>query len=170
MLPVHPGPTEDESREVPVELFVHAAGSEHPDIVEIEASALVRELLVGEGDGHVWVEEADVEVDLDITVEAAGIRHHHHVHRGRCRTVEVTVRYNGSYYRAYSPAATIRTVEKWAFGPEVAGFSPEQAAKHVLAVPGADHFLEDGVHIGSLVIPGECKVVLDLLPRSRFAG
>ena len=48
--------------------------------------------------------------------------------------------------------------------------SPEQAAKHVLAVPGADHFLEDGVHVGSLVGPHNCTVTLDLLPRSRFEG
>ena len=61
-------------------------------------------------------------------------------------------------------------MEKWAFGPEVANFSEEQAALHVLAEPGADHFLEGGVHIGSLVKPGSCKVILDLLPRSRFEG
>jgi hypothetical protein len=158
-------------QEVPVELFVHAAESEHPEIIEIQASAMVREILVvEEPDGHVWLEEADEEIDLDITVEAAGIGHRHHVHRGRCHQVEVTVRFNGPHERRYSPAATIATVEKWAFGHEVAGFSPEQAAKHVLALPGADHFLEDGVHVGSLVVPGSCKVVLDLLPRSRFAG
>jgi hypothetical protein len=158
-------------QEVPVELFVHAAGSEHPEIIEIQTSALVREILAREdSDGRIWVEEADEEVDLDITLEAARIGHRHHVHRGRCRRIEVAVRFNGNYERSYSPAATIATVEKWAFGHEVANFSPEQAAKHVLAVPGADHFLEGGVHVGSLVVHGSCKVVLDLLPRSRFAG
>ncbi len=40
----------------------------------------------------------------------------------------------------------------------------------MLAEPGADHFLEDGVHIGSLVRPSSCIVTLDLLPWSRFAG
>lgn len=83
----------------------------------------------------------------------------------------MAVRYNGEKYEhPYGPATTIKTVEEWAFGPKAAGLSPEQAAKHVLAVPGADHFLEDGVHVGSLVTPGSCEVVLDLLPRSRFAG
>lgn len=80
------------------------------------------------------------------------------------------VRFNGNYEHAYGPATTIKTVERWAFGPKVANFSEEQAAKHVLAVPGADHFLEDGVHIGSLVMPDSCTVTLDLLPRSRFEG
>jgi hypothetical protein len=154
-----------------MELFTHIPGSEHPEITEIEATALVRELLVeGDLDGRIWIEEADEEIDLDITLEAAGIRHRHHVYRGRCLRVEVVVRFNGDHEHTYSPATTIKTIEKWAFGPKVADLSPEQAAKHVLAVPGADHFLEAGVHVGSLVIPGSCKVILDLLPRSRFEG
>lgn len=154
-----------------MELFTHAAGNEHPEIIETKSTALVRELLVGGApDERIWTEEADEAVDLDITLEAAGIRHRQHVHRGRCHRVEVIVRFNGDHEHAYGPATTIKTVEEWAFGPKVADFSPEQAAKHVLAVPGADHFLEVGVHVGSLVIPGSCKVVLDLLPRSRFEG
>lgn len=154
-----------------MELFTHRPGNEHPEITEIDATALVRELLVGgDADGHVWIEGIEEEVDLDITLEAAAIRHHHHVHRGHCQRVEVVVRFNGNHEHRYGPATTIKTVEKWAFGPEVANLSPEQAAKHVLAEPGADHFLEAGVHIGSLVKPGACTVVLDLLPRSRFEG
>jgi hypothetical protein len=154
-----------------MELFTHTLGNEHPEIIEVEATALVRTLLVeGDLDAHIWIEEVDEEVDLDITLEAAGIRHHHHVHRGHCHRVEVVVRFNGNFEHTYGPATTIKTVEKWAFGPEVANFSKEQAAEHVLAEPGADHFLEEGVHIGSLVKPGSCTVTLDLLPRSRFAG
>ncbi|PZS37530.1 MAG: hypothetical protein DLM62_18700 [Pseudonocardiales bacterium] len=154
-----------------MELFTHTPGSEHPEIIEIEATALVRELLVEATlDGHIWIEEVNEEIDLDITLEAAGIRHHHHVHRGHCHRVEIVVRFNGDHEHIYGPATTIRTVEKWAFGPKVADLSPEQAAKHVLAVPGADRFPEGGVHVGSLVTPGSCKVVLDLLPRSRFEG
>ena len=154
-----------------MELFTHTHRNEHPEIIEVEASAQVRTLLV-EGDpaGHIWIEEVDEEVDLDTTLEAAGIQHHHHVHRGHCHRVEVVVRFNGNYEHTYGPATTIKTVEKWAFGPEAAKLSKEQAAEHVLAEPGADHFLEDGVHIGSLVMPGSCTVTLDLLPRSRFAG
>jgi hypothetical protein len=155
-----------------VELFVHTHGNEHPEIIEIEDTVLVRELLIEEEpDGRIWLEETDEEISLDVTLAVAGIRHHRHVHRGRCHRVKVVVRFNGRRFEhPYGPAATIKAVEKWAFGPEAAGFSPEEAAKHVLAVPGADHFLEKGVHVGSLVTTGECEVVLDLLPRSRFAG
>jgi hypothetical protein len=154
-----------------MELFTHTPGNEHPEIVELESTALVSALLLeSDPESRIWLEEVDEEVDLDITLEAAGIRHHHHVHRGRCHRVEVTIRFNGNFTRSYGPATTIKTVETWAFGPEVANFSKEQAAEHVLAEPGADHFLEDGVHIGSLVKPDSCAVTLDLLPRSRFAG
>jgi EAL domain-containing protein (putative c-di-GMP-specific phosphodiesterase class I) len=150
-----------------MELIVHSSGNEHPEIVEIEKAAFVRQVLVeDDAEGHVF----DEEVDLDVTLQACGIRHHDHVHRGRCRRVEVVVRWNGNHEHEYGPATTVKTVEKWAFGKEVADFSPEQAAKHVLAVPGADHFLDTGVHVGSLFIPGSCSVVLDLLPRSRFEG
>jgi hypothetical protein len=158
-------------KELPMELFVHAPEQEHPEIVEIEATALVRSLLVeGDPDGRVWVEEVDEEVELDITIEQAGIGHDHHVHRGRCRRVEVIVRFNGDHERAFGPGTTIKTIHRWACGPHAASLSKEQAATHVLAVPGADHFLEDGVHIGSLVEGHSCKVKLDLLPRSRFEG
>jgi hypothetical protein len=155
-----------------MELFVHTHGNEHPEIIEIEGTALVRELLIEEEpDGRIWVEEADEEISLDITLESAGIRPHHHVHRGRCHRVQVVVRFNGHRFEhPYGPSTIIKAVKGWAFGPDAAGFSPEDAAKHVLAVPGADHFLEDGVHVGSLANPGKCEVVLDLLPRSRFAG
>jgi len=154
-----------------VDLFIHTPGNEHPEIINIEPTALVRELLTDDiSGGQVWLTEVDQEIDLALTLEAAGIRPHHHVHRGVCHKVEVVVRFNGDHEHTFGPATTIKSVEKWAFGPKVADLSREQAAKHVLAVPGSDHFLEDSVHVGSLVKPGSCKVVLDLLPRSRFEG
>jgi hypothetical protein len=153
-----------------MELFVHRSGNEHPEVIEIAETAVIRTLVVeGDEDGHVWVQEAEEELKLDVTFVEAGVGHQHHVHKGRCSRVEVTVRWNGNHEHTYAPATTIATVEKWAFD-KVAHFSPEQAALHVLAVPGADHFLAGGVHVGSLITPGKCQVTLDLLPRSRFEG
>lgn len=156
-----------------MELFLHTPGREHPELIEIEPAAAVRELLmVGtEPNGSVWIEEVDEVVDLDKTLEEAGIRHRHHVHRGRCHRVEVAVRFNGQRKEhPYGPGTTIKTVYQWASGPHGFALSPDQAAKHVLAVPGADQFLESGVHIGSLVSAESCEVILDLLPRDRFEG
>ena len=154
-----------------MELFTHTPGHEHPEIIEMEGTAFVRELLVeGEPDGR--LDGGDRRGDQP--------RHHAGGRRDPAsRPPAPGPLPPGRGHRplqrehhehAYGPATTIKTVEKWAFGPKVGEFSPEQAAKHVLAVPGADHFLEGGVHVGSLVIPGSCRVVLDLLPRSRFEG
>ena len=155
-----------------MELFIHSPGREDPELIEIEAGALVRALLIDpDPEARVWLEETDEQVDLDVTLEQAGIHHHRHVHRGHCHRVDVTVRFNGlNHERAFGPATRIRAVHRWACGPHAAKLSPEQAAAHVLAVPGADHFLEDSVHVGSLVAGHSCSVTLDLLPRSRFEG
>jgi hypothetical protein len=155
-----------------MEVFVHSSGNEQPELVEIEEVALIRSLIVeSEPDSGIWLEEVDEEIDLDITIEVAGIRHHHHVHRGRCHRVKVTVRFNGvNHEHGFGPATTIKTVRTWACGPHAFKLSPVEAAKHVLALPGADHFLDDGVHNGSVATEGTCAVTLDLLPRSRFEG
>lgn len=155
-----------------MELFMHVRGQESPELVEIESTNAVRDLLsADEVEARVWLEEVDDEVDLNLTVEEAGIGPRHHVHRGRCPRVEVTVRYGGEQReRSFGPGTTVRTIHRWATGTEAFGLTPEQAAKHVLALPDADHFLEGGVHVGSLVASGSCAVVLNLLPRERFEG
>ncbi len=155
-----------------MELFVHTAGNEDPDVVEVEDTALVRKLLVGDGaDGRIWAEGIDEDISLEITLAEAGIRHRHHVHRGRCARIEVVVRFNGETFTStFGPGTPIKFIEKWAFGDKAADLSPDQAAKHVLALPGADHFLAATVHVGSLVTAGSCQVALDLLPRDRFEG
>jgi len=155
-----------------MELFLHSEGGEDPEIVEAEAGAKVRMLAVETGrDGKVWVEEIDDEIDLDLTFEEAGIGHRHHVHRGRCHRVKVVVQFNATDFKhEYGPGTTIKKVYHWASGDKAADLSPEQKAKHVLALPGADHFLADGVHIGSLITPGTCEVTLNLMARDAFGG
>lgn len=157
---------------VVMDLFIHSVGNEHPEIFEVEDTQLVRSLILEtDPDGRIWLEEVDEEIDLDITIEVAGIRHHHHVHRGRCHRIQAVVRFNGvNHEHEFGPSTTIKTVRTWACGPHAFKLSPVEAAKHVLALPGADHFLDDGVHIGSVATKGTCAVTLDLLPRSRFEG
>jgi hypothetical protein len=157
-----------------MEIYVHSTRDEEPRLVVIEASATVSEL-VGAADGEetvlIWLEEADEPLELEITLEDAGARHRHHVHRGRCRRVEVRVRYGGrDAERSFSPAATIERAFAWATGPEVFNLTAEERAKHVLALPGADHFLAWTVHVGSVVEAGTCATVLELAPKERFEG
>lgn len=157
-----------------MEIYVHGSEGEDPTLVEVEAGSRVRELAVvseGEEACLIFIEEGEEPLDLDITIEEAGIHHHRHVHRGHCRKVEVHVRYNGeTHSRHFSPAATVARVFAWAVGPESFDLTPEQQAEHMLALPGADHGLDGGVHIGSVVTKGTCEVVLDLLPKGRFQG
>lgn len=156
-----------------MELFQHTEEGEDPQVVVVEATANVRTLLLEtEPDHGVWIEEIDEEIDLDMSFEEAGLHHRHHVHRGRCRRVKVVVQFNAvDFTHEYGPGTTIKTVYRWASGDKAANLSPEQKAKHVLALPGADHYLGDGVHVGSLLMAGgPCEVTLNLLPRDSFGG
>ena len=154
-----------------MELFLHSGVGEDPEIVEVEPTGKVAQLVQGEPDGKVWTEGVDEEIDLALTFEEAGIGNRHHVHRGRCRRVEVIVQFNSTdFTRQYGPGTPIKAVYQWASGAKAADLSAEQAAKHVLAVPGADHALAEGVHIGSLVTPGTCEVTVNLMARDAFGG
>ncbi len=153
-----------------MELYVHSEGQEDPELVVTATVAAL--VVVREGDDveMIWIEDAEEPLELDITLEAAGVGHRHHVHRGRCRRVDVRVRYNGDRSHDFPPSATVRRVFEWATGPKGFNLTPEEKAKHVLALPGADHALDRSVHIGSLVTRGSCDVVLDLAPKERFEG
>lgn len=156
-----------------MEVYRHIEGKEDPELIEIEDTALVKELLIGEeSDGNqIWIEERDEAVELQITLEVAGIKHRHHVHHGRCRDIDVQVRFNSERHgKDFRQISKVKQVFEWATGPDAFHLSPDQKAKHVLAVPNADHFLDWNVRIGSLVSGGKCEVVLDLLPKERFEG
>jgi len=157
-----------------MEVYRHVEGKEDPELIEIEVTALVKELLVvhdGEDGNQIWIEEQDEAIELTITLEAAGIRHRHHVHHGRCRVVAVQVRFNNERHtREFRQLSTIKQVFDWATGPDAFRLSPEQKAKHVLALPNADHFLDWNVRVGSIVTAGTCDVIVDLLPKERFEG
>lgn len=154
-----------------MQIYAHTAGNEDPELIEVEDTVLVRELVVGHEGDMLWIEEQDEVLDLDTTLVAAGMQHRHHVHRGRCHRVDVRVRYGGEHRsEAFGPSATIGRVFRWVTEPEGFNLTAEERAKHVLALPGADHALDMSVHVGSLVDAGECAVVLDLIPKERFEG
>jgi hypothetical protein len=155
-----------------MEIYIHSEGKEDPELVEVAATASVAELLVREPgvEEFIWVEEGDEPIAVELTLEAAGIRHRHHIHRGRCRRVEVKVRYNAEKVHQFAPSATVAKVFDWATGKKAFDLTADERAKHVLAVPGADHPLAFNVHIGSLVKASSCEVVLDLVPKVRFEG
>jgi len=157
-----------------MQIYVHSTHQEDPELIEVEAAATIREIVTirpeVEAEG-VWIVDQDDELDLQITFEAAGIGHRHHVHRGRCRKVDARVRYGGDIRgREFAPSATVGRIFDWATGEDGFDLAPDQRAKHVLALPNADHFLAKSVHIGSLVTAESCEVVLDLDAKVRFEG
>jgi hypothetical protein len=155
-----------------VELFEHVAGREDPEIIVVDETIRVRELLaVEDPEGQIWLEDVDEEINLELTLLEAGIGHQHHVQRSHCRVISVDVRFaDERFHRDFAPSTTIKRVREWAVGPDAARLSPDQAVEHVLATPGADHFLDGNVHVGSLVVGKSCSVIVDLLPRNRFEG
>jgi hypothetical protein len=85
--------------------------------------------------------------------------------------VVTSVRYGGvPKEKSFSPASTVERVFEWATGPNGFNLTPAEKAKHVLALPGADHPLDSATHVGSLVSHEGCHVQMDLAPKSRFEG
>lgn len=91
------------------------------------------------------------------------------VHVGRCKKVEVTVRYFGkSKARKFAPSARIKRVKNWA--TKVFEVPAAEAARHSLRLPDSTEELAADVHVGTLVVKGTCAVVLDLVPSDRING
>jgi hypothetical protein len=158
-----------------MELYVHEAGKEDPDLVEFEPTETVAGVGGESAEGaafDLWREDEDESLDPSQTLEQAGIGDREHVHRSRCRRIAVTVRYAGRepIEKSFGPARTIKQVFHWATGEHGFPLTPEQRAKHVLALPDVDHYLAWTVHIGSLADPATCSVTLELYPKERFEG
>jgi hypothetical protein len=156
-----------------MEVYVHSAGHEDPEVVQVAGTTTARELVQDPvGGTSIWIEDSDEPLSLEVTLDVAGLQNRGHIHRGNCHQVEVSVRFNGvTKSRPFSPANTVVKVLKWATGEKGFDLSAIEAAKHTLAVPGSDHPLDPRTHVGSLVSPGgSCSVLLDLLPKVRFEG
>jgi hypothetical protein len=148
-----------------MQVFVHGQGSESPEVIEVEETVMVRELLAGRDGELVWVEEVDVPVELDVTLAVAGIGHGHHVHRGPCREIEVRL-FAGEKREAahrFAPSAKVERAVAWGAGN--LGLGP---AADVEAVDRrTDRVVDPGSHIGSLAGAGTCSAELDLRPVRR---
>ncbi len=157
-----------------MELFLHIEGEEEPRLVEFTNTTTAEALILasgGKAEGDmIWVEDGDEPLDADTVLAEVGIGEHAHLHRGRCRRLKVTVRHNGEKEHLFPPSAKVERVLKWAVGKHGFDIPEDQVANLVLAVCGADHFLDRSIHIGSLPRPSDCALCLDLAPRDRFEG
>jgi len=155
-------------------LYVHRPGSSEIEVVEdAPTDRPLGEVLVEvvEGD-FVFVDDAGEPVDLQVTlveIVEVGPRHHHHVHHHPCRSISVSVNYNGRLVDVGSrPNTTVEAVLTNAIS--AFGIDPVTGADLVLRVPGTDADLPASRHIGSLVARGTCSVTLNLVPGHREQG
>lgn len=129
-----------------------------------------RKAPIMDGEFLVFVEDVDEPLDLDCalpkTDEGKPLRLHVH----RCRSVAVSVTFNGeTAEHRFGPGTTVETVKKWAAIKRF-GMTPSDAAEHVLQLTGSATRPEPDTHIGSLVTAGNCAVRFDLVPLKRVEG
>jgi len=163
-----------------IEIFLQGEGLKDIVIVRVPEKGVIRDLLQAakehgvhfgdEGDQpKVYVEDRDESLDPDVRLEDAGIGHRRHVHIHRCHRIEVTVNFNGKRVSdAFSPGVTIGRIKKWAAGEFK--MSEKDAAEHALLVTGTKAFLDEDIHLGSLVAHPTCKISFDLMPKVRVEG
>lgn len=152
-------------------VFVHTSNKEGPALADHPASSPVAVLADVDGpEAIIWLQDGDEPLDTDQSLEAAGVSEGAHLHVGTCRHVQVVVRFaDDSYELTLGPGVTVHALFQRVTGSKFADLSRDQQALHGLVEPGGDHFLDGGVHVGSLA-DDACSVTLDLSPRDRFAG
>ena len=148
-----------------MQVFVHGPGREEPEVIEVEGTVIVRELLAGHDGEQIWIEEVDVPMELDVTLAVAGIGHGHHVHRGPCREVEVRLSAGEGREAAhrFAPSAKVGRAVTW--GAEHLGLGPAADVEAVDRRTG--RVVDPGTHIGWLAEAGTCSAELDLRPVRR---
>jgi hypothetical protein len=147
-----------------MEIFLHSTSG--IELVEVDDDAKVNDIVertVGKG-GQAWLQDVEAPLPggrkVSQVVPSLG-----HVHVSDCKRVQVTVRYNGSKTRAFSPAATIQSVFEWAANQ----LTETERPKHELGVCNGDKIAERTAHVGTLA-GDACELCLDLAPADRWQG
>ena len=88
----------------------------------------------------------------------------------RCKRVAVTVQYDRTETRDFSPAATIFRVLQWATGPKGFRLDDTARAKANLMLPGGTEPLPRDAVVGRFVSAGKCEVTFDLTLKDFTNG
>jgi hypothetical protein len=151
------------------QLYIHRPGHDEPELIEVTETMTVAELIDVHGvdASGAWVEDGEEIVAEEIVIEV--VEERGHIHIGKCREIEVKVRYGGvEKEHTFNPGKTIHTVHKWAAGEHGFDLPAAQRADHGLFVPGIQTSLDPDVQVG--LVAHDCRLVLDLAPKHRPQG
>jgi hypothetical protein len=151
-------------------LFLHKHGQTEPELIEVDESITVAELISRHGaDGHnAWAQDGDELISAELVLAVVAERGH--IHIGPHHEIEVTVRYEtGDKTRAYKPGTRVKTVLDWARGEHGFNVPENQRAGLGLFLTGSTEPLDEAEHIG--VVAGDSDDLrLILAPIKRPQG
>lgn len=114
-------------------------------------------------------DDADDDAETRAFADAEDLHHGRVVHVGRCRLVDVIVRYAGrTAERRFLPVTRIGRIKRWAV--QALGINPADANELVLQIAGASIQPTRDQHVGSFVEHGTCQVVFDLVRSYTVNG
>jgi hypothetical protein len=155
-----------------MEVFVHRRGV---DVELHEANPDITVAAFAEGVGlpgeEVWLEEADAPLAIEATLAAAGVNERANVHVGRCKKVQVSVRFEAPTkdYDVH-PATTLHHIyDKATSKKEGFDFSPHDKSQYTLQVRGTTEQPDLSRHVGAFVNE-QCEAAFDLVLQKRFQG
>ena len=162
------------------EIYLQSEGHTGTRVVEVEATATVRDLLDGaktqgptvHEDLVLFIEDKEAEhlvsEVLERLLSELLIGHGSKVHFHRNRRISVTVKFEAeSIKHPFRPSTTVQHIKQWAVKEFKLDASVE--VDHGLKVCGQTIFLSENVHVGSLA-QKDCEVCLILAPKRPVHG
>ena len=160
-----------------IKVFLQGEGLAQIEVLEVEESCTIQAVieqardtgLIFEDDSCVMVEDSKDELKLDSLLDITC--NHYRLHVNRQRRIKVTVHYNGEQIsRRFPPSKTVRRVKRWATSQKGFDIPKRDAVELELKLCGENEFLDDEVHIGTLVSFPNCELSFDLAPKQRVEG
>jgi hypothetical protein len=140
-------------------------------VAETSSTVTVSEFLTANTlDGDLFLGDRETPLDGSKTLGAQGVKDRAKLFVGRCRRVDVTVRFGGlDKHENFPPGAAVAAVFAWATGKKGFDLPHAEAVKHAFQVCEGTEQPDHADHIGSWA-GDDCTVCLDLVPKQKFEG
>lgn len=150
-------------------LYLHKQGQAETELIEVDESITVEELISrhGQAGQGAWAEDGEELVATGLVIEV--VEERGHIHLGSHHQIEVTVRYEtGDKSREFNPGTRVMTVLDWARGEHGFNVPESQRSGLGLFLPNSTTPLDGAEHIG--VLATEHRLRLTLAPVRRPQG